>query len=188
LENRRADRTMKSVMEQEQTQKKYSPDAQFWIVWGIAAGVILLGLGVYGWKTLAFEKENKRFEVSIENTQKRIQALAPASDQVVKKRNESIKKAKNYRKDWSHIMKQIVGLETGAVRFTSVGLSGKKLSVSCQAMSWKSFSAFFDSLEKDPRVKNARISSTTLLSPSIAEAKQSAELTFDFSPTPNENT
>jgi Zn-dependent oligopeptidase len=47
---------------------------------------------------------------------------------------------------------------------------------------------FFDSLEKDPRVKNARISSTTLLSPSIAGAKQSAELTFDFSPTPNENT
>jgi len=179
---------MKSVMEQEQTPKKHSSDTQFWIVWGIAAGVILLGLGVYGWKTWALEKENKRFEVSIENTQKRIQTLAPASDQVTKKRNESIKKAKNYRKNWSHVMEQIIDLETPAIRFSSVGVSGKSLSVSCQATSWKSFSSFFDSLEKDPRVKNARISSTTLLSPSIAGAKQSAELTFDFSPTPNENT
>ena len=188
MENIRADRTMKNGMEQEQTHKKHDFDTQFWIVWGIAAGVILLGLGFYGWKIWTLNKENARFEVSIENTQKRLQALAPGSEQVVKKRNESIKKAAKYRTSWSHIMEQILTLETPAVRFSNVGISGPKLSVSCQATSWKSFSSFFGALEKDPRVKNARISSTSILSPSVAGAKQSAELTFDFSPTPNENT
>ena len=81
-----ADPTMKSVMEQEQTQKKYISDTRFWIVWGTIAGIILLGGLFYGWKIWALSQENARFETSIENTSARLKALAPGSEQL--KKNE----------------------------------------------------------------------------------------------------
>jgi Tfp pilus assembly protein PilN len=173
---------MKRDMEQEQTQKKYISDTRFWIVWGSVAGIILLSGLFYGWKIWALSQENARFEVSIENTGARLKALSPGSEQIVKKRGEVLQRAEKSRTTWSDIMNQISDLETEAARFTRVGLSGEKISASCQTTSWNSFSAFIKSLEDDARVKNLRISSTTALSPPIAKANQSAEITFDFSP------
>ena len=183
LEIRRADPTMKSVMEQEQTQKKYIPDTRFWIVWGSITGIILLAGLFYGWKIWALSQENARFEVSIENTSARLKILAPGSEQSVKKRREALQRAQKKRRPWSNIMNQISSLETESARFTRVGLSNEKVSASCQTVSWSSFSTFINNLEKNTRVKNLRISSTTILSPPIAKANQSAEISFDFSPT-----
>ncbi len=173
---------MKSDMEQEQTQKKYISDTRFWIVWGSVAGVILLAFLFYGWKIWALNQENARFEVSIENTSARLKALSPGSEQLVKKRGEVLQSAEKSRTAWSDIMNQISDLETEAARFTRVGLSRGKVSASCQTTSWNSLSTFIGKLESDTRVKNLRISSTTVLSPPIAKANQSAEITFDFSP------
>lgn len=178
-----ADPTMKSVMEQEQTQKKYISDTRFWIVWGTIAGIILLGGLFYGWKIWTLNQENTRFEVSIENTSTRLKALAPGSEQLVKKRTEVLHRAENFRTNWASIFQQITELETPSARFSNVSISGPKVSASCQTTSWQSFAAFIKKLETDLRIKNIRISSTKMLSPPIAGAKQAAELTFDFSPT-----
>lgn len=182
MEIYRADPTMKSVMEQEQTQKKYISDTRFWIVWGSVAGVILTACIFYGWKTWALTQENRRFEVSIENTGTRLRALSPGSEQMIKKRGEVLQHAEKVRTEWSDIMNQIMSLETEAARFTRVGLSKEKISASCQTTSWDSLSTFINKLERDTRIKNLRISSTAVLSPPIAKANQSAEITFDFSP------
>ena len=173
---------MKHAMEQEQIQKNKVSNTRFWIVWGIAALAILGGLGFYGWKAWTLDKENKRFEVSIENTQKRLQALAPGTEEILKKQNEVLKRAQKFRTKWSGIMEQIVALETPAVRFANIGLSGERVSASCQATSWKGLGTFIETLEKNPRVTNVRISNTSVLSPPIAGAGQSASVTFNFSP------
>lgn len=174
---------MKSDMEQEQTQKKHISDTRFWIIWGSFAGIILLGCLFYGWKTWALSQENKRFEISIENTGARLKTLSPGSEQLIKKRAEAIAHAEKFRTPWSTVMEQVTELETSAARFVSISLSDKKVSASCQTASWNSFSSFIKKLEADSRIKNLRISSTNVLSPAVAGAKQSAELTFDFSPT-----
>jgi magnesium-transporting ATPase (P-type) len=174
---------MKSVMEQEQTQKKYISDTRFWIVWGTIAGIILLGGLFYGWKIWALSQENARFETSIENTSARLKALAPGSEQLIKKRTEALHRAENFRTNWASVFQQVTELETTSARFSTINISGPKVSASCQTTSWQSFAAFVKKLETDPRIKNLRISSTRVLSPPIAGAKQAAELTFDFSPT-----
>jgi magnesium-transporting ATPase (P-type) len=178
---------MKSVMEQEQTQKKHIINTRFWIVWIIGVAIVVAVFLFYGWKIWAFAQENSRFQVSIENTQKRLQAIAPGSEELVKKRNEVTQRAKKFRTNWSEIMKQITDLETSAVRFSKINVAKEKITASCQATSWKSLADFIAGLEKNPRVKNVRISSTTVLSPPVAGAKQSAELSFNFFPASNEN-
>ncbi len=178
---------MKSAMEQEQIQKKHESNRRFWIVWSFAAAIVVVVMGFYGLKSWRLEKENQRFEVSIENTQKRLQALAPGTESLVKRQKEVARNAEKFRTNWSNIMEQIVDLESSAVRFSRVNFSEGKMSVSCQATSWKSLSVFIDSLKKDSRVSNIRIASTSILSPPVAGAKQSAELTFNFFPNHNED-
>ncbi len=177
-------------MEQEQIHKKQKHEVsntRFWIVWGIAAAIVISILGFYGWKTWALNKENARFTLSIENTQKRLLALAPGTEQLIKKQNEVAKRAGKYRTIWSTIMEQIIDLQTSSVHFSRMNESDGKISATCQATSWKEFSAFIDSLEKNPRVKNIRISSTSVLSSIENKMTQSAEITFHFSPEHNEN-
>lgn len=174
---------MKSVMEQEQTQKKYISTRRFWSVWGTLAGILVLVVLFYAWKIWALNQENARFEVSIQNTQARLQTIAPGSEQLIKKRSEILQRAIKNRTNWSTVLEQITDLETAAARFTDVSLTDQSVSATCQTTSWKSFAAFIETLENDARIQNLRILSTNVLSPAVAGATQSAKLSFDFSPT-----
>jgi Tfp pilus assembly protein PilN len=179
---------MKNVMEQEQIQKKHESNQRFWLIWSISAAIIAVVMGFYGWKSWRLDQENQGFELSIKNTQKEIQDLAPgATEELARTRKEVVSRARKHRTNWSEIMAQIIDLESSAVRFSKINLSGKKISASCQATSWNSLTIFIESLRADSRVDNVRMSSTTVLSPPVAGAKQGAELTFDFIPTKNEN-
>jgi hypothetical protein len=179
---------MKNVMEQEQIPKKHESNQRFWIVWGIAATIVAAVFGFYSWKSWRLENENRGFELSIKNTQKELQVLAPgASETLARTQQEIINKALKFRTNWSDVMAQVVDLESSAVRFSKINLSGKKVSASCQATSWKGLTAFIDSLKRDPRISHVRMSSTTVLTPPVAGASQGAELTFDFIPAHNEN-
>ena len=179
---------MKSVMEQEQIHKKHETNTQFLIVWSIAATIVVVMLGFYGWKSWRLNEASQEFELSIKNTQQQLQQLAPGNtEQFLRKQQEIAQKAEKNRINWSNIMEQITELESSMARFSSINVSGEIVSASCQTTSWNSFTEFIKSLKADPRISNVRISSTATLSPSLAGASQTAELTFHFSPTNNEN-
>ena len=167
-------------MEQEQIQKK-SP---FWVLWGIGATIVVLLFGFYGWKTWSLNRDNERLETAMTNLRAQLQEMAPgATEQFLKRQQESLTRAKKYRTEWSIIMEQLTALETQAVRFVSLNMNEGRVSASCQATSWNTLSAFVNTLEEDDRIHNIRISKTTVLNPPIAGASQGAEISFSFSPT-----
>lgn len=170
-------------MSQPQKQKNTRTMTQFWTVFLLIATLVAVGAGFWGWKYWNYSGENERFEVSISNTSKRLESLAPGSAARTRTRTEAAKKADDHRIIWSDIMAQALSLETKTARFSSLNIEGEKVTATVQAGNWDSLSKFVDSLRSNAMVQEVRVSTTTLLKPAISGATQEAQVRFIFTPT-----
>ncbi len=126
--------------------------------------ILIIGVigafGVFLFQKLSLQKDIKRLNTSIENTEREIQQLQGLSDTQGKQSRETVlKKALLFRTEWSRVMSAILKYESTQIQFLNFSSDeNQQISIDGEAASITQVTNLMKQLEANEEIKNPFIS------------------------------
>ncbi len=154
----------------------------------IAIGFVAITIvfsGVLIWKKYSLTYANANLEKKIEKNITEINNLSQTQKvSKIKESVEILKRAQNYRTEWSQIVGEIIRQEDNTISFLNLS-AGKdqKVSIKGEGFDWESIALMLERMKANPKFKNPFVHSVMEKPAKQGKSIYTFGLTFQYVPT-----